>query len=190
MIVENVYLGIVDGPANRNRPFTWLDPMERRPDGGFGGSVEIPYRSPGFDKPSCEFTAEGLTSAEDLKSRSTLPPRFQKQSPGHGRGLHDRDVLILEHPGQNRTIGNGEFRSYDQLRSADQGEVQFESCNIERGRRHSKQAIGRVHSRVPLHGSQKVGQRLVEHLHSLWCSSGAGGVNNVCTLLCLDCIPW
>src|ERR1700679_2968038 len=135
MIVENVYLGIVDGPANRNRPFTWLDRMERRPDGGFGGSVEIPYRSTGFDKPSCELTAERLTSAEDLKSRGTLPPRLQKQSPGHGRGLHDRDVLILEHPGQNRTIGDGEFRSYDNMRSADKGARTFKATIMEGERR-------------------------------------------------------
>jgi hypothetical protein len=130
--------GAPDGCASVSR----IHPLQRRPDRGFRGAVQVPHFSPGGGHQLFgQIRRQSFPSAEQLQPRSSSPAGLERQTPRHRRGLHHGDSFVTQQAGEGGAIeGGGAWCNYH-LCATDQWQIQLEPGDVEGESSHSQQSI-------------------------------------------------
>src|SRR5262249_44903968 len=79
--IKQVQLGVADGFADRDRTISRRDLGNSRPDRGLCGTIHIPKGTALLEQLIGELARKGLTAAQHLQMRATLPFCSEKQPP-------------------------------------------------------------------------------------------------------------
>ncbi len=177
--VEDVQLGVGDGLAEQCSG-ALVDLPGRRPDGGFGGAVEVPKSLGLRGELVRELGGQRLAAAEEaatIQAREVL--MAAEQRPGARRRLDHRHALLQCHAQQARRVA-GDVAVYQHHAAADQQrQVQLQRGNIEGQRGQREHAVPRIQARFAGHAEHEVDHPAVAHRDALGLAGGAGGVDDV-----------
>ena len=103
--IEDMDGGIANGATDADRGIAAPDLIERRPDRGFGRTIEIPQLIDPIEDRIGKITRQRLAAAKRAEARLGAPARFHQQAPGRRRGLQRGRAAFIQEIGKGRTVG-------------------------------------------------------------------------------------
>ncbi|SAM36211.1 hypothetical protein BN1864_LIB5394:06258 [Pseudomonas sp. 1 R 17] len=161
--------------------------MGRRPNGGFGGTIEVPYRALQVEHALGQIGRQRFAAAQALDTAQHIGTwAFQQHTPGGRRGLQYAGGLGGDQVDYRLRVQR-QFLTAQQHRGADcQRHVQLQGKDVERERRQRQHPRLRADVQGAGHAAGKAAQRLVRHHHALGLAGGAGGVDHIGQVLRRD----
>src|SRR5262245_53334523 len=135
-----------------------IESHDRRPDRSLCRSVEIRDLTPKPAQGKGEPVREGLAADQHRETPQSFGAVRRERMPECGRALKDRAASLLDRACKRRRILDDLSRGDGQTGTIDEGEEQFESCNIESDGGDGHEPIMPVKENLLLHRQEDVAQ--------------------------------
>src|SRR6266850_2258000 len=150
--IQNVNTRVPYRTANRRRfRVIVIENHDRRPDRSLCRPIEIRDPTPEAAQGKGEPTHEGLAADEHLKILQSFGAVCGERMPECWRGLKDRGASLLDRTRKHFRIFDDLSWSDGETGTADEGEEQFERCNVESDGGDGQEPIMSVKGNLLLH---------------------------------------
>src|SRR5215831_16301534 len=143
---------------------------DRRPDRSLCRSVEIRDPAPEPAQGKGEPVREGLAADQHRETLQSFSAVRRERMPECRRALKDRAAGLLDRACKRRRILDDLSRGDGETGTSDEGEEQFESCNIESDGRDGHKPIMPVKENLLLHRQEDIAQAAMGDGDAFWCS--------------------
>src|SRR5262249_41088755 len=110
----------------------------------------------------------------------------EQEAPAAGRSLHDGGFGVVEEAGQQAAVLDGVLVGEDELCAGDEGQVEFETCDVEGNGGDGQQAVVGGDAGGLLHAGQEVDEVMVFDLDALGLAGRAGSIQDVGEVIAVD----
>src|SRR5499433_3590237 len=141
---------------------------DRRPDRSLCRSVEIRDPTPEPAQGKGEPVREGFAADQHRETLQPFGAVRRECMPEGGRALKDRAASLLDRACKRRRILDDLSRGDGETGTSDEGEEQFESCNIESDGRDGHKSIMPVKENLLLHRQEDVAQAAMGDRDAFW----------------------
>src|SRR5262249_42161175 len=156
-----------------------IESHDRGPDRSLCRSVEIRDLTPEPAQGKGELVREGLAADQHRETPQSFDAVRGERMPECGCALKDCAAGLLDRSCKRRRILDGLSRGDGETGTIDEGEEQFESCNVEADGRDGHEPIMPVKENLLLHRQEDVAQATMGDGDALGGSGRAGGVDDV-----------
>src|SRR5262245_2647061 len=145
-----------------------IESHDRRPDRSLRRSVEIRDLTPEPAQGKGEPVREGLAADQHRETLQSFGAVRRERMPECGRALKDRAASLLDRACKRRRILDDLSRGDGKTGTIDEGEEQFESCNVEADGRDGHEPIMPANENLLLHRQEDVAQAAMGDRDAFW----------------------